>query len=765
MLLPKSWSSKIGGFFGKLGKDQAGMVKQTKAGSGMLSGIVKKLSSTMQSIFGAISKVFKSLGKIIKQVIDTVMKVLGRIGKGIADIMKHLAKGISHFGTSKVIKGAIALLIVAAGIFVFAKAMQQFGKVTWKAVAVGIVSMTALGIGMAFMGKLTSHIIKGAFALLIVAAATWIFSKAMIGFNNVSWKAVAVGLVTVVAFGLVMAGLGFLAGHIAMGGAAMIVVAIAVFILGKAMIAFTKVSWKAVGVALVSIVALAVAVGVLGMIMMSGVGAAAIVLGAAALIIIAVAVGILGLALILFSKGIKPIMPILMFFLKIIETMVLGVFDAFKFLIKQVVPIIKAVAGLITGYIKALGETIALVVDSILGGLAGIINSVGGLIEKLGKAITGPIIAIGEAIALVASAIGDAVIGVIGAITESFVALSAQGLGTGLIATAAGIVAISAALAAFLAVQIGGGVLGAVGNVISGVGNWIAGWFGGEAAATPMQILGALASFPHQAMNKTPAAIDNFIGAIKRFSSMEIDGDSARETIGVIAGLAGAIKAFESGTPGLLENLGDLVGGALSAATGWLGSLFGIKKSEKDGPLDILEKLVQMAPKVSIMGPALSEMVEGMLSLMAFADAEVDTKAFKQFFGFLASMPLDAIKQSADAITNLAESIDHLADSMGGLQEIQGGIGRTAGGQALLATTGTMVGPGAVIAQNEAQNANLQEERTALQQDASGGGQAVNTLINNAPNTNNTMVMPPSPRNNENALSRVQNQSMNSAIL
>jgi phage-related protein len=804
-LLPKSWSSKIGGFFGKLGKDQAGMVKQTKKSGGMLSSIVKKLSNTVKSIFGAISKVFKGIGKIIKQVVDVIMKVLTKIGKGISKLMKSLAKGISHFGSSKVVKGAFALLIVAAGIFVFAKAMTQFGKVTWKAVAVGVVSMTALGIGMAFMGKLTSHILKGAFALLIVAAATWVFSKAMIGFNSISWKAVAVGLVTVAAFGLVMAGLGFLAAQIAMGGAAMIVVAIAVFLLGKAMKTFTKISWKAVGVAIVSLVALAVAVGVLGAIMMSGVGAAAIVLGAAALIIIAVAVGILGLALIIFGKGIKGVMPIILMFGKIITKLIDTIADAFKFLINSIVPIIEAIAGLITAPIKAIGDAISSVidsisggfaliidtvgdlvatvgeaiarpieaigdaiasvagaigdaissvVDSISGGFALIIDTVGGLVETIGEAIARPIEAIGNAIASVAGAIGDAIVNVVSTITDSLMALSGEGVGSGLKSTASGIWALTKAMAGFLAVQVGGGFLASVGNAAAGVVNWIGGLFGQDKAPNVMDVLAAIATFPHKALRKTPPALDEFIGAIQRFSSMEIDGDTARETIGVVAGLAGAIQAFQAGTPGLLENLGDLVGGALSSATGWLGSLFGIEKTEKEGPLDILEKLAAFAPKVAVMGPALSEMVEGMLSLMAFSDAKVDAKAFKQFFSFLAGMPLGVMKRSADAITELADSIDHLADSVAGLPEIQGIEGRTAGGQALLAQTGNMVGPGAVITQNQAQNENLREEQSALQLSATAGGPAVNTLINNAPNTNTTMVMPPSPRNNEGSYSR-----------
>tara|TARA_R110001592_G_scaffold74975_2_gene227317 strand:+ start:2392 stop:5121 length:2730 start_codon:yes stop_codon:yes gene_type:complete len=81
------------------------------------------------------------------------------------------------------------------------------------------------------------------------------------------------------------------------GAAAMVIVAGAVFIFGKAVQEFMKVSWSAVGMAVVSMLALVAAVALLGAIMMSGVGAVAILAGAAAMLIVASAVLVLGLGL------------------------------------------------------------------------------------------------------------------------------------------------------------------------------------------------------------------------------------------------------------------------------------------------------------------------------------------------------------------------------------------------------------------------------------------------------------------------------------
>jgi len=81
------------------------------------------------------------------------------------------------------------------------------------------------------------------------------------------------------------------------GGAALALVAASVFIFAKAAQEFMQVSWEAVGMAVVSMLALVGAVALLGAIMMSGVGTVAILAGAAAMLVIASSVFVLGAAL------------------------------------------------------------------------------------------------------------------------------------------------------------------------------------------------------------------------------------------------------------------------------------------------------------------------------------------------------------------------------------------------------------------------------------------------------------------------------------
>ena len=81
------------------------------------------------------------------------------------------------------------------------------------------------------------------------------------------------------------------------GAAALVIVAGAVFVFGKAVQEFMKVSWESVGMAVVSMLALVGAVALLGAIMSSGVGAVAILAGAAAMLVVATSVYVLGKAL------------------------------------------------------------------------------------------------------------------------------------------------------------------------------------------------------------------------------------------------------------------------------------------------------------------------------------------------------------------------------------------------------------------------------------------------------------------------------------
>ena len=101
----------------------------------------------------------------------------GGVGGGMMDSM-------SKINMKAVLKGAAAMVIVAAAVFVFGKAVQEFMKVSWEAVGMAVVSMLALVgavalLGLALSGPQALFIIAGAAAMLIIAAALFVLGKAI----------------------------------------------------------------------------------------------------------------------------------------------------------------------------------------------------------------------------------------------------------------------------------------------------------------------------------------------------------------------------------------------------------------------------------------------------------------------------------------------------------------------------------------------------------------------------------------------------------
>lgn len=93
-------------------------------------------------------------------------------------------ESMSKIKMSDVLKGAAAMLVVAAAVFVFGKAIQEFMKVSWDAIGMAVVSMLALVgavalLGMLMQGPVGVGLLLGAAAMLVVASAMWVLGKAI----------------------------------------------------------------------------------------------------------------------------------------------------------------------------------------------------------------------------------------------------------------------------------------------------------------------------------------------------------------------------------------------------------------------------------------------------------------------------------------------------------------------------------------------------------------------------------------------------------
>ena len=163
--------------------------------TGQMGGGLKTIGDTAKGAFKMVAKLFAkkklvdSAGPLTKAGLPD-MRFKANKGGGIADKLKGAAtanpagKGgmmdsMSKINMNAVLKGAAAMVIVAASVFVFGKAVQEFMKVSWKAVGMAVVSMLALVGAVALLGVIMSSPM-GALAILAGAAAMFVIASAVL---------------------------------------------------------------------------------------------------------------------------------------------------------------------------------------------------------------------------------------------------------------------------------------------------------------------------------------------------------------------------------------------------------------------------------------------------------------------------------------------------------------------------------------------------------------------------------------------------------
>lgn len=128
------------------------------------------------------------------------------LGGGAAD----QADKFSNINSTDLIKGAAALLILAAALYVSAKAFQEFATVEWESVAKGLVGLAGLA-GIAYLlSKIKGEMIEGAVAIAILGAALIPFAFALNIMGNVNSNGLIASGVALIAFTAAVFGLGAL---------------------------------------------------------------------------------------------------------------------------------------------------------------------------------------------------------------------------------------------------------------------------------------------------------------------------------------------------------------------------------------------------------------------------------------------------------------------------------------------------------------------------------------------------------------------------
>jgi len=232
--------------------------------TGPFGGFLKGLGSGVIAV-GQMGAGFSAMGLDVKKIAQKIplLNKLPGLKPNASNITQPTAAPQSQAGPSDqankmskvnanaLIKGAVALLILSAALFVAAKAFQEFAEVTWDSVGMGLGALVGLA-GVAFLlSKIKGKMIEGAIAVAILGAALIPFAYAlnlMSAVNSDGLKAAGKALVafTAAVFGLGLLMMGpaaivFGAGILALTalGAALVVFGAGLLMVGNGMSALT----------------------------------------------------------------------------------------------------------------------------------------------------------------------------------------------------------------------------------------------------------------------------------------------------------------------------------------------------------------------------------------------------------------------------------------------------------------------------------------------------------------------------------------------
>lgn len=107
-----------------------------------------------------------------------------------AGMLSNLGDSIKAIPAKKLLKLGAAFTIFAAGVFVLAKGLQQFETVQWESLGKAGVAIIGLSVAAAILGKVKGQMIQGAIAVGILGAALIPFAFAMNLIAGVNIKAI-----------------------------------------------------------------------------------------------------------------------------------------------------------------------------------------------------------------------------------------------------------------------------------------------------------------------------------------------------------------------------------------------------------------------------------------------------------------------------------------------------------------------------------------------------------------------------------------------
>ncbi len=240
-------ANPISGFFVKAAVRGLLLFKTITSLGGAIKGAGKMLTG-FQDSWKTITGLFKSGSKAAQAATDTISNTASKAAEQASQAGKKasspgggMIEKFNKLDTKSLLRGAAAMVVLSAALYISAKAFQEFATVEWKSVAMGLTGMIGLAAVAKIISKGSKDMILGAAAIGILGLAMIPLANALNQMANVKIEGVLAAAAGLVIFSAAAFALGALfssgAGAVLFGAGLLGIMALAVAIepLGKAL--------------------------------------------------------------------------------------------------------------------------------------------------------------------------------------------------------------------------------------------------------------------------------------------------------------------------------------------------------------------------------------------------------------------------------------------------------------------------------------------------------------------------------------------------
>jgi hypothetical protein len=269
--------------------------KQVESGFGSLTNVMKMVWTGLKTV----------LTDIVKFVSSSMKELSSGIGTSIKNILKGIGDGLSSFKGSA-LKGAAAMLVISAALWVTSKAIQNFTSVKWEDIGKAGVALSGLAVVALALGSASGQMIVGAIAIALLGASLIPAAYALNMFNDVDWASLGKAGLALIGLGVAGGIIGGMLPLMLMGAVGIAALGASLIPLAFAMQMFNTVDWdslKKAGVALIGFGIIAAGFALVAPAILTG----SLIIGAASVSLMLFGGAVLGLNLAMKNLDLKPL--------------------------------------------------------------------------------------------------------------------------------------------------------------------------------------------------------------------------------------------------------------------------------------------------------------------------------------------------------------------------------------------------------------------------------------------------------------------------